>query len=306
MNAVSLLFHDVYAADPRESGFASDAADRYKLSAADLDSQFRGIASVRDDMPLLATELTGGYRPAYLKGPGDPSQHPFLITVDDGGVSYYTMLADRLEALGWRGHCFVSTDAIGSRGFLDASQIRELDARGHVIGSHAASHPSRFSACSVDRMRQEWTRSRQVLEDLLGHEVVMASVPGGYYSRAVAHTALDAGLSTLFTSEPITAIHDVQGCSVLGRFTIRRGDGPDASRRLVLPAPSARLGAWAIWNAKGLVKPLLGPAYMRVADLVFGWSARRNLPCIAGGTVMCEEKAVLQGYVPAGPSSNHG
>jgi hypothetical protein len=31
MRLVSLLFHDVYDADPRESGFASDAADRYKL-----------------------------------------------------------------------------------------------------------------------------------------------------------------------------------------------------------------------------------------------------------------------------------
>jgi peptidoglycan/xylan/chitin deacetylase (PgdA/CDA1 family) len=275
MYAVSLLFHDVYAADPRESGFASDAADRYKLSAADLDAQFRGIASVRRDVPLLATDLTGG-----LKASGHPAQNPFLITVDDGGVSYYTMLADRLEALGWRGHCFVSTDAIGSHGFLDVAQIRELDARGHVIGSHAASHPSRFSACSVDRMRQEWTRSRQVLEDLLGHEVIVASVPGGYYSRTVAHTALDAGLNTLFTSEPITAVHDEQGCSVLGRFTIRRGDGPDTARRLVLPAPSARWSAWARWNGKGLVKPLLGPAYMRVAGVVLGWSARRNTPCV--------------------------
>lgn len=276
MHAVSLLFHDVYAADPRESGFASDAADRYKLSAADLDAQLRGIASVRRDIPLLATELTGG-----LTASGCPSQNPFLITVDDGGVSYYTMLADRLETLGWRGHCFVSTDAIGSRGFLDAAQIRELDARGHVIGSHAASHPNRFSACSVDRMRQEWTRSRQVLEDLLGHEVVVASVPGGYYSRTVAHTARDTGLRVLFTSEPITTIHDEQGCSVLGRFTIRRGDGPDTARRLVLPAPSARWSAWARWNAKGLVKPLLGSAYMRVADVVLGGSARRNPSCVA-------------------------
>jgi len=276
MHAVSLLFHDVYAADPRESGFASDAADRYKLSTADLDAQLRGIASVRRDIPQLATELTGG-----LKAPGRPSQNRFLITVDDGGVSYYTILADHLEALGWRGHCFVSTDAIGSRGFLDAAQIRELEARGHVIGSHAASHPNRFSACSVDRMRQEWARSRQVLEDLLGHEVVVASVPGGYYSRTVAHTARDTGLRMLFTSEPITAIRDEQGCSVLGRFTIRRGDGPDTARRLVLPAPSARWSAWARWNAKGLVKPLLGSAYMRLADVVLGGSARRNPSCVA-------------------------
>ena len=32
MGTVSLLFHDVYAKDPRESGFASDAWDRDKLS----------------------------------------------------------------------------------------------------------------------------------------------------------------------------------------------------------------------------------------------------------------------------------
>jgi peptidoglycan/xylan/chitin deacetylase (PgdA/CDA1 family) len=252
MNTVSLLFHDVYATDPRESGIPSDAADRNKLSAADVDAQFRGLASVRGD------------------------RHPFLITVDDGGVSYYTMLADRLERAGWRGHCFVTTDAIGSRGFLDAAQIRELDARGHVIGSHTASHPSRFSACGVDRMRQEWIRSRQVLEDVLGHEVAVASVPGGAYSRTVAHTALDAGLRTLFTSEPVTAIHDEQGCRVLGRFTIRRGDGPDTARRLVLRAPAARWSAWARWNAKALVKPVLGSTYPRVADVVLGWSARRN------------------------------
>lgn len=68
MHAVSLLFHDVYAADPRESGFASDAADRYKLSAADFDAQLRGLAGVRRDAPLLATE------PGGLKASGYPSR----------------------------------------------------------------------------------------------------------------------------------------------------------------------------------------------------------------------------------------
>lgn len=277
MHAVSLLFHDVYAADPRESGFASDAADRYKLSVQAFDAQLEGLAGVRRDAPLLATEIAG-QASGYPAGP-----NPFLITVDDGGVSYYTMLADRLEALGWRGHCFVSTDEIGSHGFLDAAQIRELDARGHVIGSHSASHPSRFSACSVDRMRQEWSRSRQVLEDLLGHEVTVASVPGGYYSKTVAHAARDAGLRVLFTSEPITSIDDEQGCTVIGRFTIRRGDGPDTARRLVLSAPWTRWGAWATWNAKGLIKPLLGPAYMRLADVVLGGSKKQDPPYVATG-----------------------
>ena len=52
-----------------------------------------------------------------------------------GASRAYTRVADRLEALGLRGHCFVSTDFIGERGFLTAAQIRELDARGHIFGT---------------------------------------------------------------------------------------------------------------------------------------------------------------------------
>jgi peptidoglycan/xylan/chitin deacetylase (PgdA/CDA1 family) len=241
MNPVSLLFHDVYLSDPGESGFVSPAADRYKLALPDFEAQLNGLKDVG---------------------------RPFTITVDDGGVSFYTLLAERVEALGRRAHCFVSTAMIGSPGFLSAAQIRELDARGHLIGSHSVTHPARFSACSLDQMRDEWSRSRRTLEDILGHEVVAASVPGGYYSRRVAETAAESGLTRLFNSEPTTAVRNANGLLVVGRYTIRQGDPPDAAGRLVAESPWARSAAWASWNAKGIVKPLLGPSYRRVADWV--------------------------------------
>jgi hypothetical protein len=53
MQTVSLLFHDVYAADPRESGFGSPAADRYKLPLGQFDEQLAGLALVRADAPVL-------------------------------------------------------------------------------------------------------------------------------------------------------------------------------------------------------------------------------------------------------------
>jgi peptidoglycan/xylan/chitin deacetylase (PgdA/CDA1 family) len=201
---------------------------------------------------------------------------PFLITVDDGGVSYHTIIADRLEARGWRGHCFVSTDFIGHDGFLDANQIRDLDARGHVIGSHSASHPVRFSACPVERMAAEWSRSRQVLEDIVGHRVDVASVPGGYFAPTVARAAAEAGIRVLFTSEPVTAIDTSVESAVVGRFTIRRGDAADTAQRFVSASSRARSSAWISWNAKGLVKPLLGSSYIRIA----GWlhAIRRPAP----------------------------
>jgi peptidoglycan/xylan/chitin deacetylase (PgdA/CDA1 family) len=258
---VSLLFHDVYVSDPLESGFCSPAAHRYKLSTAEFEDQLLCVASARPPAPLLPSDLLG----SEVSG--------FTITVDDGGRSYYKEIADRLEALGWRGACFVSTDFIGRRGFLDREQIRELDARGHVIGSHSASHPTRFSACTREQMRLEWIRSREVLEDVLGHSVTVASLPGGYFSTDVAREAANAGVQLLFTSEPATTLRCVDGCVVAGRFTIRAGSRPDLAGAFVSPDSWARFSAWASWTAKGFLKPVLGSLYPRLTDWVLAHKA---------------------------------
>ena len=263
MRVVSLLFHDVYASDPRESGFRSPAADRYKLTVPDFEAQLDGLAAADIETSWLAAE-----RPrtsdAPITGPG--SRIPATITFDDGGESYYTLAAERLEALGWRGHCFVSTNFIGQRGFLSPAQLRELDTRGHLIGSHSASHPARFNSLTLAGMRAEWSDSRQKLEDVLGHAVTVGSVPGGYFSADVARTAADAGLRVLFTSEPTTRIAPAHDLVLMGRFTIRCGHPPDAAQRFVAAAPWARCGAWIGWNTKALIKPVLGPSYARIAD----------------------------------------
>ena len=259
MRAVSLLFHDVHGGDPAESGFVSEAANRYKLTLADFDAQLTGVRGVRADSPILATDMDA----ARLAAGGHV---PFLVTVDDGGISYHTTIAERLERRGWRGHCFVTTDFIGQRGFLSREHIRTLAGRGHVIGSHSASHPARFSTLPFSEMVSEWTRSRQILEDILGHAVDVASVPGGYFSTVVARAAQQAGIRVLFTSEPITRIDASHEYVLVGRFTVRRGDPLDTAQRLVSESSWARSLAWARWNAKGLVKPLLGPSYIRLAD----------------------------------------
>jgi peptidoglycan/xylan/chitin deacetylase (PgdA/CDA1 family) len=244
MRAVSLLFHDVYASDPRESGFRSPGADRYKLAIPDFEAQLDALAE------------------AWT--PGSPI--PVTLTFDDGGASYYTAIADRLEGMGLRGHCFVSTNFIGERGFLTSAQIRELHSRGHVIGTHSASHPPRFSALTPAEMRGEWSDSRQKLEEILGCAVTVGSVPGGYFSTAVAKAAAATGLQTLFTSEPTSKLSSFGDCTLVGRFTIRRGHPADTARRYAAGAPWARCGAWAGWNAKALIKPVLGPSYARIAD----------------------------------------
>jgi peptidoglycan/xylan/chitin deacetylase (PgdA/CDA1 family) len=252
MPRVSLLFHDVFVSDPRESGFASTAADRYKLSIREFDAQLAGLY-----MPPKGSEPFGGAEQVRL-------------TFDDGGESFYSIVADKLETRGVRGHCFVTTGCIGQDGFLNRGQIRELHGRGHIIGSHSVSHPTRFGWLSREEMRREWTDSRKALEDILGRPVVAASVPGGYFSHDVGQTAAECGFALLFNSEPVRSEYVIDTCTIAGRFAIRSGAPADLSRRLAQPAPWTRSRAWASWTAKGLVKPLLGSSYPRVADWIYG------------------------------------
>lgn len=242
MQPVSLLFHDVFVSDPHESGFNSPAADRYKLSIDEFDRQM-GESNVLDAARL---------------------------TFDDGGVSFYTIVADKLEARGMHAYCFVTTDYIGRAGFLDAARIRELDRRGHVIGTHSASHPTRFSALSHDEMLREWIDSRNCLEGLLGHAVTTGSVPGGYFSKEVGRAAAEAGLFLLFNSEPVRSARAIGGCTIAGRYVVRAGAPPDLARRLASGALWTRSREWVAWNAKSVVKPLLGSSYPRVADWIYG------------------------------------
>lgn len=259
MKLVSLLLHDVYRDDPSESGFPDDAAARYKLPVAEFDTLLGALARAWTCPATLAPHLPATDGPA------------FAVTVDDGGESFHTVIADRLERLGWRGHCFVCTGAIGRAGFLNPRQLSELDDRGHVIGAHSATHPTRFSACSRVQMLDEWRRSRGALEDILGREVRTASLPGGFFSRRAAETAGEAGLRTLFTSEPTLAPYAIGSCTVIGRLTVRRGRHP---RAVVALARGARAAVWreqVCWTAKKALRPILGSAYPRLGH----WAATR-------------------------------
>lgn len=257
---LSLLLHDVYKRDYAESGFSRPGANRYKLTVAEFEAQLAGIAQARGDRPILLPAASIRKR----------KRTPFAVTVDDGGISYYTIVADRLERRGWRGHCLVTTGFIGRPGFLEARHLRELHARGHLIGTHSVSHPARFAACTWERMMHEWTDSRRALQDILGADVTVGSVPGGYFSGRVARAAHAAGLKVLFTSEPETRVRRVGACAVVGRYTIRAGCRPVFAGEIASLRHSTLLREWAAWNVKKVAKYVLGSSYRRLA----GWAAR--------------------------------
>jgi len=259
---ITLLFHDVYRYTPDESGYVGAAANRYKLSLENFKAQLDAVKKIRNEMPILVTERSSD----------DKSTIPFAFTVDDGGLSYHEFVAPLFAGSGWLGHCFITTSQLGKRGFLHNHHVRELHASGHIIGSHSVTHSAHFDTCSDKQLLAEWARSKAVLEDCIGAEVLTGSIPGGYYSRRVVQAAKHAGLKILFTSEPQTRVSNVDGCHVIGRFTVRRDSPPSYSGNLVGKIPIHRWQQWLTWNAKKMLKKSIGSRYQQLTH----WLAREH------------------------------
>lgn len=187
---------------------------------------------------------------------------PIFFTFDDGARSVHTCGAPQLERYGCRGHFLITTDWIGRPGFLDAAAIRELDARGHVIGSHSRSHPERMSHLTDEELHREWSESCQVLADILGKEVRVASVAGGYYSRRVGRAAAQCGMEVLFTSEPTVTVSEEDGCLILGRYAIRASTRASVVAAIAAGDKGPRFRQSSAWLAKKAAKFIIGPWFV--------------------------------------------
>ncbi len=245
MAVLGLMYHDVVAGDPSASGFRGAGPDHFKVERGRFESHMDAIAA-SDLMPQVVGER-----------PGEPG---VLLTFDDGGRSAALDTAPILEGRGWRGHFFVTTDLIGTDGFLDRHEILALHAAGHVVGSHACSHRRLTRLDDADVLR-EWSESRAVLEELLGDRVAVASVPTGYYSERVGRLAAEAGYEHVFTCEPWLEPKRVGRALVHGRFPVYAGTSADRVRAY---CAFSRPTLWWVgggWYVRKAAKAVLGPVY---------------------------------------------
>jgi peptidoglycan/xylan/chitin deacetylase (PgdA/CDA1 family) len=184
----------------------------------------------------------------------------WAITFDDGGVSALRA-GEELARRSWQGHFFIVSDWVGRSGYLGWDGVRALAAMGHVIGSHSRSHPDRMADLSWEQLLEEWSCSAAVLAERLGAPVSSASVPGGLYSNAVGRAAAKAGYATLFNSLPTQRVGSIDGCTLIGRYAIRR-DTPAAE---AAAAAAGQALPWArqhiTWRLRGAAKKVAGPRY---------------------------------------------
>lgn len=255
VKAISLLYHDVVdSGHEDESGFPGRSASLYKLTWSLFEEHLEALTEA-GATPVLVDEESRGHQ----------AGRPLLLTFDDGGASA-ERIGERLARLGWPAHFFVPSDFVGRRAFLDAERIRALHELGHLVGSHSCSHPSWMSRCSWEQLLREWSASVDRLSEILDERVEVGSVPGGHYSAEVARAAAAAGIKVLFTSEPRMSTWEVDGCLVIGRYSIQRQTPASTAGRLARGRRVARLRQHVVWNTKKAAKAVGGDAYLRGRD----------------------------------------
>lgn len=241
MDATALTYHDVLDGSP--SGRPGPTAARYKLDRARFAAHLDAVARHG--------------RPALLPAAGEGAT---LLTFDDGGASALTSIAPLLESHGFRGHFFVITGSLGGPAFLDDEGVRELAARGHLVGSHTETHPD-LRGLDDAALRREWADSRERLEEVLGGPVSVGSVPYGLLDDRVVRAAADAGYRVLFTSDPRTAPVERNGVVLRGRFGVVAGTSARHVAALCRGSRVAIARERIRWGGHRAATRTLGPAY---------------------------------------------
>lgn len=255
MLVATLGYHDV-TDHPGYSGFQRNGATPFKLGSDRFREHLDRIAA-GSLQPSLVTEID------FTR----PGGH-LLLTFDDGGKSALA-IGDELCRRGWRGHFFITTSMIGRRTFLTGNEIRHLRRAGHVVGSHSHSHPDIYRELPWEQMLVEWSRSCDILAQLLGEPCVIGAVPGGEISTTVLRSAAVAGLRQLFTSEPSPRPRVMNGCWVLGRCCMKSRTSAEEVAELI---------RFRGWSGKLLARRLKSAACRSVPPLYRLYVSRSTRP----------------------------
>jgi peptidoglycan/xylan/chitin deacetylase (PgdA/CDA1 family) len=231
MKPVVLMYHDIVTVDDKSSGFQNESAFQYKVEETAFEEQIKALQG-----------------------------KDVVFTFDDGGVSFLTKAAPILEKYGFKGVFFISTKYIGTPGFLTAEQVKALEERGHVVGSHSHTHPEIFTKLSKEEIHEEWLKSFETLQSILGTKDLPMSIPNGYASKTIMQEAINCGYSDIYTSQPTTKVKTFQKHNVIGRYVVHENMSTQDVLRIVT-SKGTKMKMAMKWHVLNIVKGLLGSSY---------------------------------------------
>lgn len=131
----------------------------------DLDQIRKGSKSAPEKMVILT--FNGGYADAYLA-------------------------AQHLNGKGLKGVFFITTDKIGSEGYLDWRQVKKMHDWGMEIGSSGVTGANLLASTEF-YIRDEVFRSKQIIDEQLGSPIISFAYSNGGYNQQIMDIVEEAG-----------------------------------------------------------------------------------------------------------------
>ena len=92
-----------------------------------------------------------------------------------------------------------NTNEIIDRLWMSESNLKEISKKGHLIGLHSFSHPTRISKLNYHEQKNEYVTNYRHLENLVG-KIVSMSHPCGDYNSDTLSILKDLGIQIGFRS----------------------------------------------------------------------------------------------------------
>ena len=124
------------------------------------------------------------------------AQNNIVLTFDDGYEDFYSEAYPILKKYNFKATLYVIINALGTKGYLTKSQVRELADSGLVeIASHTFNHPDLRNLKDKDA-RFEIMASKKVLEQISGKPVLSFAYPFGLYKPEFFTIASSTGYTS--------------------------------------------------------------------------------------------------------------
>ena len=95
---------------------------------------------------------------------------------------------------------FVPTDLLGMEGFMTWDQLKVMVEAGMEAGSHTRTHMFLPTYPSLQKVRDEITESKKILEDKLGIEIEYFCYPSGGFDDDIKNMLKEAGYKAACTT----------------------------------------------------------------------------------------------------------
>jgi peptidoglycan/xylan/chitin deacetylase (PgdA/CDA1 family) len=222
----------------------------------------------------LETLTSGACTPgdvSAVSAGGEGPRNPVAITFDDGNASDHSVALPALARRRLPAAFFVTPAWVGSPGYMDWSEIRELAEAGMTVGAHGLEHVP-LSSLSADELKKQLAEARRVIEARISRPVEWLALPGGFGGSREVQAAREVGFRSVLGSVPQLARSGASG-EPIPRFSVRRGQSLASFRALVEQRRPALLRYWLRHVAIAQMRSLLGSrghARLREAWLKLG------------------------------------